>query len=81
MSDQIQLNLESSRKELREHGPYFRLIATLARDFIHDPEMWESYMDSKKSNSLAWDPRFLLLAQAVEKFFGPPTIESDEEPK
>jgi len=35
------------------------------------------YQDSKTSDSVAWPPEFLLLAQAVEKKFGPMPIEED----
>lgn len=48
----------------------FQAIAEAARDFIWEPENWEAYELSKRSNSVAWPPEFLLLAQAVEKKYG-----------
>ena len=55
-------------------------IAEAARDFIWEPENWEAYQDSKGSNSAAWPPEFLLLAQAVEEKYGPMPIDDDESP-
>jgi hypothetical protein len=52
-------------------------IAALARAFIHEPENWQAYQDSKGSNSVAWPPEFLLLAQAIETRFGPMPVEDD----
>lgn len=48
-----------------------RAVTAAARDFIWEPENWEAYQDSKESNSAAWSPEFLLLAQAVENRYGP----------
>lgn len=45
-------------------------IAEAARDFMWDGENWEAYEQAKQSNSVAWPPEFLLLAQAVEKTYG-----------
>jgi hypothetical protein len=50
-------------------------IAEAARAFVHEPENWEAYQDSKDSNSVAWPPEFLLLAQAVEEKYGPMPVE------
>ena len=55
----------------------FQKVAEAARDFIWEPENWEAYQDSKESNSAAWPPEFLLLAQAVEEAFGPMPVEDD----
>lgn len=58
-----------------------RRVAEAARDFVYEPENWEAYQDSKESNSVAWPPEFLLLAQAVEKKYGPmPTDDDDDDP-
>lgn len=51
------------------------VIAEAARDFIWEPENWEAYMDSKGSDSVAWPPEFLLMAQAVGKKYGPMPID------
>lgn len=53
-------------------------VAEAARDFIWEPENWEAYQDSKESNSVAWPPEFLLLAQAVEEKYGPMPIDDDD---
>jgi hypothetical protein len=53
-------------------------IAEAARDFIWEPENWEAYQDSKTSNSVAWPPEFLLLAQAVEERYGPMPVDAEE---
>jgi hypothetical protein len=55
-----------------------KAVANAARDFIHEGENWEAYIDSKDSNSVAWPPEFLLLAQAVEKKFGLPVQKKEE---
>jgi hypothetical protein len=46
------------------------LVAEAARNFMWDGENWEAYEESKRSNSVAWPPEFLLLAQAVEVEYG-----------
>jgi hypothetical protein len=51
-------------------------VAVAARNLIWESENWESYEDSKKSNSVAWPPEFLLLAEAVVRKCGPPDAES-----
>lgn len=56
----------------------FQEVAEAARDFIWEGEAWESYQDSLKSNSLSWPPEFLLLAEAVARKFGQPTVSSGE---
>lgn len=61
----------------RVHGSPYSEIAEAARDFIWEPENWEAYQDSKESNSVAWPPEFLLLAQAVEREFGPMLVGDD----
>jgi hypothetical protein len=53
-------------------------IAELARDFIHEGENWEAFMDSKGPNSASWPPEFILLAEAVEAHFGAPVRAEDE---
>lgn len=53
-------------------------VAEAARDFIWEPENWEAYQDSKESNSAAWPPEFLLLAQAVEETYGPMLTDDDD---
>lgn len=55
-----------------------RAVACAARDFIWEPENWEAWQDAKESNSVAWPPEFLMLAQAVEKKFGPMPIDDDD---
>lgn len=52
-------------------------IAAAARAFVWEPENWEAYQHSKDSDSVAWPPEFLLLAQAVEKQFGPMPHDAD----
>jgi hypothetical protein len=52
-------------------------IAEAARAFVWEPENWEAYQDSKDSDSVAWPPEFLLLAQAVEKQCGPMPHDAD----
>jgi len=59
--------------------PKLRQIAEAARDFIWEPENWEAYQDSKESNSAAWPPEFLLLAQVVEQQYGPMPVDDDDE--
>lgn len=54
-----------------------RVVAEAARAFVWEPENWEAYQDSKESNSVAWPPEFLLLAEAVEKAYGAPPAEDD----
>ena len=63
-------------RAINEHDS-LQSIAEAARDLIWEPENWEAYQDSKTSDSVAWPPEFLLLAQAVEKKFGPMPIEED----
>ena len=55
-----------------------RAVACAARDFIWEPENWEAWQDAKESNSVAWPPEFLMLAQAVEKKYGPMPIDDDD---
>lgn len=52
-------------------------IAELARAFVWEPEQWETYSDSKSSNSVAWPPEWLLLCEAVERRYGPPPASGD----
>lgn len=66
-------------KELMEQVEQLAVIAEAARDFIWEPENWEAYQESKESNSAAWPPEFLLLAQAVEKQFGSILVDEDVE--
>ena len=51
--------------------------AEAARDFVWEPENWEAYQDSKDSNSAAWPPEFLLMAQVVEEVYGPMPVDVD----
>jgi len=53
-------------------------VAEAARAFVWEPENWEAWQDSKGSNSVAWPPEFLLLAEAVEKAYGAPPVEAEE---
>ena len=57
------------------------VIAEAARNFVWEPENWEAYQDSKDSNSVAWPPEFLLLAQAVETTFGSMPVDGDVDVK
>ena len=66
--------LEKQIAELEGHSTS---VSEAARDFIWEPENWEAYQDSKESNSAAWPPEFLLLAQAVEREFGPMPVGDD----
>jgi hypothetical protein len=61
-----------------EESDALRQIAEAARDFIWEPENWEAYQDSKDSNSVAWPPEFLLMAQAVEKKYGAMPVDDDQ---
>jgi hypothetical protein len=55
-----------------------RGVAEAARAFIWEGENWAAYQDSKTSSSVAWPPEFLLLAEAVEKLYGPPPTDEEE---
>lgn len=52
-------------------------VAEAARAFIWEPENWEAYQDSKSSNSAAWPPEFLMLAQLVEVTYGQMPVEDN----
>ena len=62
-------------KQIAELDGQSATLSEAARDFIWEPENREAYQDSKDSNSAAWPPEFLLLAQAVEREFGPMPVE------
>lgn len=68
-----------SHEQLRAERDAATSIAQLARDFIWDPENWEAFQESKDSNSVAWPPEFLLLAQAIERCFGARPVEDNNE--
>jgi hypothetical protein len=60
-----------------EDSQSLQVVAEAARDFVWEPENWEAYQDSKDSDSVAWPPEFLLMAQAVEKKYGPMPVEEE----
>lgn len=57
----------------------FMAVAIAARDFMHDPENWESYRDLLTSNSAAIPPEFMKLGETVEAAFGEPSGDADDE--
>lgn len=60
---------------LFKDAPELMRVAEAARDFVWEGENWDAYQESKESNSVAWPPEFLLLAQVVEEVFGTPPSE------
>jgi hypothetical protein len=66
------------RRQLESTIEGLQKIAEAGRDFVWEPENWEAYQDSKGSTSIAWPPEFLLLAQAVEKVYGPMPVDDNE---
>ena len=47
-------------------------VATTARDFIWEPETWESYLEVKESQSHSLPVEFVNLGNVIEEFYGPP---------
>lgn len=66
------------RNEARQGLNALQKITAAARALVWESENWEAYQDSKESNSAAWQPEFLLLAQAVEEKYGPMPVDDDE---
>lgn len=69
--------VKEARQALITEFEQLQQIAKAGRDFIWEPENWEAYEESKESNSTAWPPEFLLLAQAVEKQYGTMPVEQE----
>jgi hypothetical protein len=49
-------------------------IARLARDFVYVPVNWKVYEDLKEFGGVSNE--FVVLCEAVEKYFGPPPYAS-----
>jgi hypothetical protein len=54
-------------------------IITAAIEFVHYPEVWESYEDLKTSISTSLPVEFMALCEAIEDAYGSPTGEDDAE--
>lgn len=70
--------VKEAKQALTAEFEELQRIAEAGRDFIWEPENWEAYQESKESNSTAWPPEFLLLAQAVEKKYGTMPVEQEQ---
>lgn len=52
-------------------------VVKAAKEFIHEPETWETFDDLKSSSSAALPVEFMALGHAVEDAFGGPAIDEE----